>query len=240
MSTPAVGPILKIAKPREQHMLFLFVPLNSILISVAGKGVESFHDLFTNISTPDPRSFTGVHFSMFYLMRHKDTSRLPVPTFQPAPAGPNGVPKDLLIAQAFYDGDFEPYIGAFLTDAKTVFGLNGLLAVMDESGIIEDSDPTSAKFILANGGVQQNAVAFYQLLMRYNFADPTVPAQGPGGVLNKPATPPYYLLGATFPGLSVGMFLNPAAGYPNAHELWPAPGQAGPIYYEPSVPPPTS
>jgi len=232
MSTAAVGPILKIAKPREQHMLLLFVPLTKPKADApAHQGVDSFQDLFTNVSQPDPRAFTGVHFSMFYLMKEGEPSRIAVPTFVPAKG------KNLLVALAIYDGDFEPYIGAFLTDPKTVVGLNALLAFMDESGIIEPTDPTSAQFILAHGGVQQNSVAFYQLLMRYNFADPTIPAIGPGGMQNPPAKLPY-LLGATFPGLSVGMFLKPEGGYPNAHQLWPAPGTATAIYYEPSVPPP--
>jgi len=113
----------------------------------------------------------------------------------------------------------------------------GLTPDMDESGIVPDSDPTSAKYISQNGGVVKNAHSFYQLLMRYNFADPTIPAVGPGGIANPPAKPWPYALGATFPGLSIGMFLKPAGGYPNAQQLWPAPGEAPKIYFEPSTPP---
>jgi hypothetical protein len=235
MPPQAVPPITKIAKAQEQHMLLLFVPLNSKL--VPPPSVSSFQSIFMEAAAADPRAATGVHFFMFYLMRAGDKSRIVVPTFQPAPAGPSGVPKDLLVVLSIYDADFEPYIGSFLTDPKIVQGLNTLMLAMDESGIVPDSDPTSAKYISQHGGVVKNAASFYQLLMRYNFADPTVPAVGPGGVANPPVKPWPYLLGATFPGLTIGMFLKAVGGYPNALQLWPAPSEAPKIYFEPSTPP---
>jgi hypothetical protein len=232
--TQTVPPVTKIAKAQEQHMLLLFVPINSKL--VPSGGVAAFQNLLTG-GGGDLRPLTGVHFYMAYLMRPGDKSRIVVPTFQPAPTGPDGVPKALLVVLSIYDADFEPYIGAFLTDPGIVKGLNQLLLLFDESGIVPDSDPTSAKAILKNGGVAKNAQAFYKLLMRYNFADPTVPAVGPGGIQNPPTKPWPYALAATFPGLSVGMFLKPKTGYPNALDLWPAPDKAPKIYYEPSTPP---
>ena len=86
---------------------------------------------------------------------------------------------------------------------------------MDETGIVEDEDPTSAKNILANDGVVNNPAEFYCLLMRYNFADPTIPAVAavPTGAKYK------YLLNHTFPGLTIEKILD---NYPNAAELWPA------------------
>lgn len=213
-------------------MLMLFVPLHSG--SATEKAIPSIHRIFTSAS--DPRPATGVHFFMFYHMRATDKSRILVPTFQPAPKGPDGVAKDLLVVLSIYDNDFEPYIGAFLTDPTIVAGLTLLLNTMDESGIVPDSDPSSAKFILSNGGIVKNAASFYKLLMRYNFADPTIPAIGPGGAVHPPVNPAYNL-GATFPGLTVGMFLRPNGGYPNALQLWPAPGEAPKIDFERSSPP---
>jgi hypothetical protein len=233
--TQTVPPITKIAKAQEQHMLLLFLPINSKLVPPGG--VTGFQNLLTGGDDGDLRPLTGVHFYMAYLMRAGDKSRIVVPTFQTAPAGPDGVPKDLLVVLSIYDADFGPYISAFLTDPAIVKGLNGVLTLLDESGIVPDSDPTSAKAILKNGGVAKNAQAFFALLMRYNFADPTVPAVGPGGIQNPPAKPWPYALAATFPGLTVGMFLKPKTGYPNAVDLWPAPGEAPKIYFEPSTPP---
>ncbi len=214
-------------------MLLLFVPLHSKAPAVE----TSLQSIFAPAAPSDPRASTGVHFFMFYRMLATDKSRIVVPTFQPAPAGPGGVPKDLLVVLSIYDDDFEPYISAFLTDPIIVAGLNALLGAMDESGIVPDSDPSSAKYIQSHGGVQPNAKAFFKLLMRYNFADPTVPAVGPGGVANPPPKPWPYTLGATFPGLTVGMLLKPVVGYPDALQLWPAPGVAPKISYEPSNPP---
>ena len=233
MSTQTVPPITKIPKAKEQHMLFLFVPLQSKAPAVE----KSLQSVFAPPATSDPRASTGVHFFMFYRMLATDKSRIVVPTFQPAPAGPSGAPKDLLVVLSIYDDDFEPYIGSFLSDPTIVLGLNALLGAMDESGIVPDSDPSSAKYILSHGGVQPNAKAFFKLLMRYNFADPTVPGVGPGGVANPPKSPWPYTFGATFPGLTVGMVLKPGVGYPDALQLWPAPGEAPAITYEPSTPP---
>lgn len=241
--TKTVPPVTKIAKAQEQHMLLLFVPLNSKTDSIlfnppTGKppaGVAALQKLLTG-NGPDIRPATGVHFFMIHLMRATDTSPIKVPTFQPAPTGPDGVPKDLLVVLSIYDSDFVPYISAFFQDAAVVAGLNGLLTVMDESGIIDNSDHTSAYYISSHGGVKNNPEAFIKLLMRYNFADPTIPAVGPGGMQNPPKAPRYFL-GATFPGLTVGMLLRPGTGYPNALDLWPAPDEAPKISFEPSTPP---
>ena len=145
-------------------MLLLFVPLNSKLIPQPS--ATTFQSIFTEAAAADPRAATGVHFFMFYLMRASDKSRIVVPTFQPAPAGPDGVPKDLLVVLSIYDADFEPYISSFLTDPKIVKGLNTLLLAMDESGIVPDSDQTSAKYIRQNGGVRKNENLFIQLFFR--------------------------------------------------------------------------
>ncbi len=233
MTTTAVSPITSIAKAQEQHMLFLFVPLKSGAPPVE----EPLHRILAGPPPQDPRAAEGVHFFMFYRMMAGEKSRIAVPTFQPAPAGPSGKPKDLLVVLSLYDADFEPYISSFLTDPMIVKGLDLLLSVIDESGIVPDSDPTSAVYILSHGGVVKNANAFFQLLMRYNFADPTIPAVGPGGWKNQPSAPAYKL-GAQFPGLTVGMVLKPGVGYPNALGLWPAPGEAPAIFFEPSIPPP--
>jgi hypothetical protein len=215
-------------------MLFLFVPLYSKAPAVE----KALQSAFSPPAPSDPRASTGVHFFMFYRMLATDKSRIVVPTFTPAPAGAHG-PKDLLVVISIYDDDFEPYISAFLTNDFIVAGLNELLKAIDESGIVPDTDKSSAKYILEHGGVKANAHSFFKLLMRYNFADPTVPAVGPGGVANPPVKPWPYQLGATFPGLTVGMFLKPLVGYPDALQLWPAPGVAPKIEYEPSSPPPT-
>jgi hypothetical protein len=147
---------------------------------------------------------------------------LPVPSFQTAEG------KDALIVISLYDADFAPYISAFGSIAGQ---LDLLLGGLDETGIVDDDNPTSAAFILANGGVAANTVGFFSLLMRYNFADPTIPA---AAVLpaNTPANPKY-LLGATFPGLTNAAILQ---NYPGATSLWPWPPQ--PITFAPSAPPP--
>jgi hypothetical protein len=241
MSTQVVPPIKKIPAANQQHMLLLFLPMHPAKTSDAE---TSFHQLFAAAAAPaaapsDNRALTGVHFFMIYPMRADAESRIVVPTFTAAPPGTKGK-KDLLVVLSIYDADFDPYISAFLADPIIVYALNGIVDSMDESGIEPDSDTSSAVYIKANKGVANNANGFFKLLMRYNFADPTVPAVGPGGVENppKPPNPPWpYTLAATFPGLTVGMMLNPVSGYPNALQLWPAPGAAPPIFYDPSKPP---
>jgi hypothetical protein len=235
MSTQSVLPITKISPDKEQHMLLLFLP-----IKPAKKPEAEFHKLFAAAppapAPVDNRGLTGVHFFMIYRMSAGEQSRIVVPTFTVAPPGANGK-KDLLVVLSIYDADFEPYIHAFLTDPVIVFALDGIVDSMDESGIVPDTDTSSAVYIKANKGVANNADGFYKLLMRYNFADPTVPAIGPGGVANVPKPQWPYVLAATFPGLTVGMMLKPITGYPNAMQLWPTPGAAPAIFYDPSKPP---
>ena len=209
-------------------MLFLFFPLKKGSINAAQKAA---HEVFAP-QTPkagaggaDPRVATGVHFFMFYGLPADTPSALPVPSFQTAPG------KDLLVVLSLYDRDFVPYIGSFTSNPTIAAGLNGILSAMDESGIVDPDDPTSAAFILQNGGVAKNNIGFCSLLMRYNFADPTIPAASKFPV-NTPANPKY-LLGATFPGLTVGHIL---ANYPDAGTLWPNPGES--IQFAPSAPPP--
>jgi hypothetical protein len=220
-----VPAIKSIPRAQQQHMLFLFVPLKSEP-ATAGKITA-----FVNAAGPDLRATTGVHFFMIHHLKAGTTPPLPVPSFTTAPG------KDALIVLSIYDADFEPYISAFFADDKIVGGLNFLMAAMDETDIIKPTDTSSADYIFHNGGVAKNAQGFYKLLMRYNFADPTIPAVGPGGVANTPAPQWKYFLGTNFPGLTVGMTLKKNGGYPNAHELWPAPGLAPAIEFEPSIPP---
>ena len=230
MTENSNGPITSVAAPQEQHMLFLFLPLKKGAIprSIAALSDAVAPSASTEQSAegaaapgPDNRAATGVHFFMFYGLPAGETPSLPVPSFQTAEG------KDALIVISIYDADFAPYISAFGSIADQ---LNLLLAGLDESGIVSDDDPTSAAFILANGGVAANTVGFFSLLMRYNFADPTIPAAAKFPV-NTPANPKY-ILGSTFPGLTVGALLNHpdiAANYP-----WP-PVE---IKFAPSAPPP--
>jgi hypothetical protein len=243
----ATGPITDLLQPQQQHMLLLFLPLKSGNAETArasiGKSLESMgQPSQPNQKTepgPDSRPSTGVHFFMFYTMAACTPSPIVVPTFQAAPGVPGGKARDLAVVLSIYDADFEPYIGSFFANPNTVNQLNAILTLVDEEGLVAADDPSSAANILANGGVRKNASAFYQFLMRYNFADPTIPAIGPGGMAN-PLPAPRYLLGATFPGLTVGKILDAKAGYPEAALLWPSPDAtpAPPaITYEPSVPP---
>ncbi|MFL6336187.1 MAG: hypothetical protein ACJ754_23020 [Pyrinomonadaceae bacterium] len=229
-SAAAVGPIVALPAAQQQHMLFLFFPLQKGALKKVLGHVQ-------NITGPqpaaarageggDPRVTTGVHFFMFYGLPadQTPTPALPVPSFQTAKG------KDLLVVLSIYDRDFGPYISAFTSQPIIAAGLDGILGAMDETGIIPNTDPTSAYFITHNGGVAQNTTAFFKLLMRYNFADPTIPAANNFPV-NTP-TNPKYLLGATFPGLTVGWLLQ---NYPDAGTLWPLP--APKIKFAPSAPP---
>jgi len=205
-------PITNVPVGDEQHLLFLFVPITKGLLGKATKEVEHIKSLVkTHAETAvDPRPATGVHFFMIYPQADGHaTPGIPVPGFQSFPG------KDVLVVMSLYDNDFAPYISAFFTIPAVVTGLTNLLHIMDESGIpgLNPSDPSTAANIIKNGGVVKNASAFYCLLMRYNFADPTLAAGSstPGAK---------YVLGATFPGLTVGKILN---NYPDAKELWPFP-----------------
>lgn len=229
----ATAPITSLAAPSEQHMLFLFFPLKKgTLPQALERAQASFGAPLVPAASEsvaggvDPRAQTGVHFFMFYGLPAGTTPQpaLPVPSFQTAPG------KDLLVVMSLYDADFGPYISSFTSLPPIAQGLNGILTLMDESGIVEPSDPSSAAFILAHGGVAKNNASFLKLLMRYNFSDPTVPAANVFPV-NTPAHPKF-LLGATFPGLTVGWILQ---NYPQAGSLWPLPAPA--IQFAPSAPP---
>jgi hypothetical protein len=206
----------RVGIPDQQHMLMLFLPLKNqteqqeaLIFAHALAGAHP--------NAPgDDRVAKGVHFAMFYFLEADGKPhRLPVPTFQTAPN------KHLLIAQAFYDGDFASYIGAFTNEPTTAAALNGLLGLLDESGIVPDTDPTSAAAILAAGGVAQASAEFNCLLLRYDFGDPVLPGTSgaPTGM-----TADYGLV-ATFPGLTVGKILA-TSGYPNAQHTWPFPPPA--------------
>lgn len=163
----------------------------------------------------------------------------PLPVFQLPPPNPETkAARDLLVVMSIYDADFGPYIGAFTSceSCESFAGkLDLLLGILDETGFIDPSDPTSAKGIIANGGTFQNQDAFVTLLMRYNWADPTIPgATLPQNIVNR--NPGWkYFLGATFPGMTNTKILNPSAGYQNAVQLYPV--DSKPIDFAPSTPP---
>lgn len=237
--TTATAPITSLIPAQEQHMLMLFLPVRS---AAAQPAIETLGKVFGPANQGgDSRPSTGVHFYMTYAMPAGAPSPIAVPTFQAAPAAA-GKAKDLIVVWSLYDADFVPYISSFFADPGTVKSLNELLETLDEDGLVAPDDPTSAAYILAHGGVMENAEAFYKLLMRYNFADPTIPAVGPGGMANSPSATPRYTLWATFPGLTIAKLLDSATGYPDAGSLWPSPEGTPPpppITYGPSAPPPT-
>lgn len=200
-----MDPITSLTAPEQQHMLLLFLPMKD---KGGEKVVEKLNEIRLKLTTTpvDKRRDTGVHFSMFYYLPAGTTPKLPVPSFQTAEG------KGLLVVQALYDADFEPYIDSFVNDKDIRGGLNLVLEFMDETGIVKDTDHTSARYILDHGRVEGNPRDFYCLLMRYNFADPTLPAAA------KITKPGKYLLTYTFPGLTVSNILD---NYPDAEELWP-------------------
>ncbi|MGY4537124.1 hypothetical protein ACVW0P_001540 [Mucilaginibacter sp. UYNi724] len=218
-----MDPIKSIPAAEQQHMLFLFMPLKKKTSpAVVSQAISSLQTEIKNIT--DPRAATGVHFFMFYHLLDGQAPQpgLPVTSFQTMPG------KDLLVVQSLYDADFAPYISSFVTNPVIAWGLDQIVNAMDETGIFPASDPTSAISIKENGGVAQNPEAFNCLLMRYNFADPTIPASA-----KIPADTKYkYTLGVTFPGLTVGKVLQ---NYPDAPALWPFP--PADITYEQSTPP---
>jgi hypothetical protein len=224
MSTPVTA----VSAAEQQHLLLLFVPLKK---GTVARAAEAAKVLQTPPGTPpDIRAATGVHFFMIYPLADgtAPVPALPVTSFKTMPG------KDLLVVMSIYDAEFAPYIGAFVADKTIAAGLNLILELSDESGIVPDTDPTSANYILAHGKVQKNADAFNCFLMRYNFGDPTMAA---GSHTNtdkhaKPGTPPKYTFGTNFPGLTVGKVL---ANYANAKTLWPFP--LGPIKFEPTSKP---
>jgi hypothetical protein len=231
----ATAPITSLATPAEQHMLFLFFPLKKGTLPQALEGARSvFGTQPTSAASQaesaaggiDSRVQTGVHFFMFYGLPADTTPQppLPVPSFQTSSG------KDLMVVISLYDADFGPYISAFTSQPPIALGLDEILRLMDESDLVDPSDPSSAAFILSHGGVAKNNSSFLELLMRYNFGDPTIPAANVFPV-NTPANPKYRL-GATFPGLTVGSILQ---SYPQAESLWPLPAPA--IQFAPSTPP---
>ncbi len=202
----AAGSPAPLPADKQQHMLLLFLPLKK----------NAFAQLTAhpdNSSPGDVRAATGVHFAMFHYVPDGAPSFLPVPTFQAAPG------KDLLIALSLYDADFVPYITAFTDNKVIAKGLDDLLHLLDETGIVAADDSTSAASILEKGGVHDNNEEFIKLLMRYNFGDPTLSGTA-GDSLVLPAAGQRYSFRATFSGLTVGDVI---ANYPNADKLWPWP-----------------
>jgi hypothetical protein len=189
--------------PNQQHLLFLFFPLKKGALQAA---LEQMHGLVGSVKTAttapqDNRAATGVHYFMFYGVEAGSKSTLPVPSFQTAEG------KDLLVVMSIYDSDFTPYISAFTGNPLIAAGLDAVVGAMDESGIKIDDPHTSAEYIgrKGGGGVAKNSAEFIQLLMRYNFSDPTIPGSNSFPV-NTPAHPKF-IFGATFPGLTVGSIL---------------------------------
>jgi hypothetical protein len=212
-------PITHLNQADQQHMLFMFVPVKAGKKHLVNQALTSAKQSFAE-ANDDMRALTGVHFFMFYHLDAGGSANLPIKSFE-APAD-----KGLLVVQAIYDADFVPYISSFVDNPKVAFFLDILLDYIDEDGIFDLDDPTSAVSIKANGGVALNKTAFICLLMRYNFSDPTIPAAAKSTKEEK------FVLGYTFPGLTVGNIL---ANYPHAHELWPSPPIT--IQFEESVPP---
>lgn len=209
------SPVTYVKATDQQHMLFLFFPLKKGVHAEAAEKVNQLsHHIMAHSGAAaagpgDLRAATGVHFFLFYLLGDGQNPGLPVPSFQTFPG------KNLLVVQSIYDADFGPYISSFVNVPAIAEGLNNILSLMDETGIpgVDPDGPTSANYILSHGKVEANAEAFYCLLMRYNFADPTIPA-------STHPTSPKYVLGGTFPGLTIGKILQ---HYPDAETLWPFP-----------------
>jgi hypothetical protein len=209
MAAPNVDPITSLQPPQQQHMLLLFLPVKKGLVAQLAAATNGA--IAANNEAPDLRAATGVHFFMIYGLPDGTQSTLPpVPTFTTATG------KDLLVVLSIYDAPFSPYIGAFTKYEVIAKALDNILLALDETGIITPDKPTSAAFILKHGGVFKNKEAFVQLLMRYNFADPTIPAATGAGIVPAGAK---YFMGGTFPGLTVGSILQK---YPDAASLWPA------------------
>jgi hypothetical protein len=215
----------------QQHMLFLFFPLKKGALAqamgaiggVTASAKAAADSTADTGADTDERAATGVHFAMFTGLPADMKPDFPVPCFQTAPG------KDLLIIQSIYDADFTPYIAAFTSHESVAQALDGVLSLMDETGIVEPSDPTSAAWILANKGVFKNPNAFVDLLMRYNYSDPTIPATTGAGV--SPVQNPKLVLLATFPGLTVGQILQTG----DLGATYPYPPV--PIQYDSSAPP---
>lgn len=238
----SVSPITNISAPDEQHLLFLCLPLKTGT-PTASDPMPAINALFSGQPTDapgetDPRPATGVHFYMAYLLKAgaAQTPPPPFPVFQVPPPNPTTkAPRDLAVVLSIYDADFGPYIGAFTRSQVFSKVLDeSLLKNLDETGFADPNQPPSAQWILDNGGTFENQDAFVQLLMRYNWADPTIPAATNIGMIKNPNPKWKYFLGATFPGMTNTKLLG-ANGYPNAAQLWPVAGVV--IDYAPSIPP---
>ncbi|HYD37065.1 MAG TPA: hypothetical protein VEA60_05595 [Allosphingosinicella sp.] len=215
-----VVPARALPSAQQQHMLFLFFPLKKGSVKA---GLEAARTAFgprhstaadsngAGTNGADPRVAPGVHFFMLFgLECGQSPAPAPlVPTFSTPPGS------DMLVVMSIYDRDFTPYISAFTSNPLIAYGLDKIVKEMDEPSSIDPTDPTSAHFIEHNGGVAKNNAGFIKLLMRYNFADPTIAA-----TTGDATTGQKYFLGGTFPGLTVGSVLD---NYPDAETLWPAP-----------------
>jgi hypothetical protein len=210
MSTPQV---ITVPITDQQHLLFLFIPLKKGVLSQAMLTAEKIKEAAKPAVAPvgDARKTTGVHYFTIYAQADgQATPGIPVPGFQSFPG------KDVLVVMSIYDGQFDAYISAFFQIDAIVNGLNGLLLLMDETGIpgVDAAGKTSANYISEMGGVKKNALAFYCMLMRYNFGDPILSAGDKNGK---------YVFGTNFPGLTVAKIID---NYPNADKIWPAvPGE---------------
>jgi hypothetical protein len=260
----SISPITYLATPEQQHLLFLALPIkqslkkNSPSTSHVEATVSTFATMFSGrhpdgSNVFDPRPATGVHFFMAYAQlagvpdstgdwKPAPPPKYPCPPpfqlFQVPPPNPEtGDLRHLVVVMAIYDADFGPYIGAFTNDQTFAGKLDaGVLEVLDETAFVHPDDPTSAANILANNGTYANPDAFVQLLMRYNFSDPTIPAATSPTPMDPTRFFPLFVFGATFPGMSDTKILKASGGYPNANQLWPL--AAGEIKFAPSVPPP--
>jgi hypothetical protein len=191
----------------QQHLLFLFIPLKKGSVELAKSTAEKVRQAAAPLTAPggDLRKTTGVHYFTIYGQEDgKPTAGIPVPGFQSYPG------KDVLVVMSIYDGQFDAYISAFFKIPEIVEGLKFLLSIMDETGIpgVDPDGQTSAKFILEKG-LEKNALAFYCLLMRYNFGDPVLCAGDKNGK---------YVFGTNFPGLTVAKIIDK---FPDAATIWP-------------------
>ncbi|WP_337968047.1 hypothetical protein [uncultured Flavobacterium sp.] len=201
-------PVITVPITDQQHLLFLFIPLKKGFLTEAMGAAQKVKEAAAPLTAPtgDLRKTTGVHYFTIYAQADGvPTPGIPVPGFQSFPG------KDVLVVTSIYDGQFDAYISAFFEIDAIVQGLNGLLHLMDESGIpnVDANGKTSANYIAKMGGVKKNALAFYCLLMRYNFGDPILSAGDKNGK---------YVFGTNFPGLTVAKIID---NYPNADKIWP-------------------
>lgn len=197
--------IKRLIQSEQQHMLLLFLPLKDNSADKVQHALTTLKQATAPVN--DIRASTGVHFSMFYHLPKGKSAGLPIPSFQAMDD------RGLFVVQAIYDADFEPYIKSFVDNDFIAGLLDAIIGELNEDGIVEPTDPTSAARIIEKGGVKNSPAAFNCLLMRYNFSDPTIPAA------TKPKMGQKFILNYTFPGLTIGKIL---ANYPDAQVLWPS------------------